>query len=324
MGCAKLDLSGCQLPGIELFGSKTVSRPNAAHAQQQTMDTAFSEIPLISPRALMPLLGRPQSPLLLDVRRRSTFAAQPTWIAGACWVDPERVKEFASSRAPGEVVVYCQYGHSVSAEAANVLRAAGWRVQKLAGGIAGGEVGVDDDENIADWVCTELPKVHKRDDWGLTGLEPSRWVTRARPKIDRLACPWLVRRFIDPWAEFLYLPASQVLAVARERGAVSYDADGAQIAHLGDWCTFDALLQGTRLNTPALQLLATVVRGADTGRASLADASSGLRAISLGMSRIHSDDHSLLEAMMPVYDALYAWCFAQALGPIDAMKEGQQ
>ena len=288
------------------------------------MDTAFSEIPLISPRALMPLLGRPQSPLLLDVRRRSTFAAHPTWIAGACWVDPERVKEFASSRAPGEVVVYCQYGHSVSAEAANVLRAAGWRVQKLAGGIAGGEVGVDASEDIAEWACIELPKVHKRDDWGLTGLEPSRWVTRARPKIDRLACPWLVRRFIDPWAEFLYVPASQVLAVVRERGAVSYNADSAQIAHLGDWCTFDALLQGTRLNTPAFQLLATVVRGADTGRASLADASSGLRAISLGMSRIHSDDHSLLEAMMPVYDALYAWCFAQALGPIDAMKEGQQ
>ena len=287
------------------------------------MDTAFSEIPLISPRALMPLLGRPQSPMLLDVRRRSTFAAQPTWIAGACWVDPERVKEFASSRAPGEVVVYCQYGHSVSAEAANVLRAAGWRVQKLAGGIAGGEVGVDASEDIAEWACTELPKVHKRDDWGLTGLAPSRWVTRARPKIDRIACPWLVRRFIDLSAVFFYVPPSQVLAAASERGAVSFDAEGAQIAHLGDGCTFDALLHGTGLNTPALNLLATIVRGADTGRPSLADASCGLLAISLGMSRIHSDDHSLLEAMMPVYDALYAWCSAQISCPVEAAKKGQ-
>ena len=288
------------------------------------MDTAFSEIPLITPCELLPLLGRPQSPLLLDVRRRSTFVTQPTWIAGARWIDPERVGEFANSRTLADVVVYCQYGHGVSSGAANVLAAVGWRVQKLAGGIAGGEVGVDDAKDIAAWACTDLPMVHKREDWGLTGLGPSRWVTRERPKIDRIACPWLVRRFIDPLAEFFYVPATQVLELASARGAVSFDAEGAQIAHVGDWCSFDALLQGTGLNTPALNLLATVVRGADTGRPDLAAASSGLLAISLGMQRIHADDHAMLEAMVPIYDALYAWCFAQAEGPIEATKGAQQ
>lgn len=288
------------------------------------MDTAFSEIPLITPRELMPLLGRPQSPLLLDVRRRSTFVANPTWIAGARWIDPERVGEFANSRTPADVVVYCQYGHGVSSGAANVLAAAGWRVQKLAGGIAGGEVGVDDQKDIAAWTGVDLPLVYKREDWGLTGLGPSRWVTRARPKIDRIACPWLVRRFIDPSAEFLYVPASQVLAVASARAAVSFDAEGAQVTHMEDRCSFDALLQGARLNAPALSLLATIVRGADTHRPELAGASSGLLAISLGMQRIHADDHAMLEAMVPIYDALYAWCFAQVAGPIEAKKGVQQ
>lgn len=288
------------------------------------MDTAFSEIPLITPRELLPLLGRPQSPLLLDVRRRSTFVAQPTWIAGARWVDPERVGEFANSRAPADVVVYCQYGHGVGSEAAKVLRAAGWRVQKLAGGIAGGEVGVDDAKDIAAWTGIDLPKVHKREDWGLTGLGPSCWVTRARPKIDRIACPWLVRRFIDPLAEFLYVPASQVLAVASARRAVSFDTEGAQVTHMEDRCSFDALLHGAGLNTPALSLLATIVRGADTNRPELAGASSGLLAISLGMSRIHADDPTMLEAMMPVYDALYDWCCSQVPGQPEATKGAQQ
>lgn len=288
------------------------------------MDTAFSEIPLITPRELIHLLGRPQSPLLLDVRRRSTFVANPTWIAGARWIDPDRLGEFANRCTPADVVVYCQYGHGVSSGAANELAAAGWRVQKLAGGIAGGEVGVDDQKDIAAWTSVDLPKVYKREDWGLTGLAPSRWATRERPKIDHIACPWLIRRFIDPIAEFFYVPATQVVAFASARGAVSFDAEGAQVSHVGDLCSFDALLQATGLNTPALNLLATVVRGADTKRPDLAAASSGLLAISLGMSRIRTDDHSMLEAMLPVYDALYDWCSSQVPGQPEATQGMQQ
>jgi hypothetical protein len=138
--------------------------------------------------------------------------------------------------------------------------------------------------------------------------KPSRWVTRARPKIDRIACPWLIARFIDAKPEFLYVPADQVLAVAKEKDAIPYDVPGVEFSHVGDHCSFDAFLKKYGLSDPALQKLAVIVRGADTSRLDMTPQSSGLYAVSLGLSDIFPDDHEMLRHGMVMYDALYAWC----------------
>jgi hypothetical protein len=135
-----------------------------------------------------------------------------------------------------------------------------------------------------------------------------KWVTRERPKIDRIACPWLIQRFIDPDAEFLYVPAPDVLRVARETGATPYDIEGVEMTHRGELCSFDAFLARYALDEPALQQLATIVRGADTARPELAPQSAGLVALSLGLSQVFSNDHEMLRHGMVLYDALYAWC----------------
>jgi hypothetical protein len=135
-----------------------------------------------------------------------------------------------------------------------------------------------------------------------------KWVTRERPKIDRIACPWLVARFIDPDAEFLYVPASEVAAVAKEADAIPYDVPGVELGHVREFCSFDAFLKKYKLADPALSRLAVIVRGADTQRLDLVPESAGLLAISLGLGRCFSDDHELLRQGMIIYDALYAWC----------------
>jgi hypothetical protein len=135
-----------------------------------------------------------------------------------------------------------------------------------------------------------------------------KWITRARPKIDRIACPWLIARFIDKAPEFLYVPASEVLATAERLGAVPYDIPGVEMSHVGELCSFDAFLAKHRLEDPALRQLAAIVRGADTSRLDLTPQSAGLYAISLGLSQMHADDHEMLRHGMVMYDALYAWC----------------
>jgi len=135
-----------------------------------------------------------------------------------------------------------------------------------------------------------------------------KWVTRDRPKIDRIACPWLILRFIDAQAEFLYVPAAQVLAVAQQTGATPYDIPGVEMSHVGPLCSFDAFLAKHALSDPALQQLATIVRGADTDSLDLAPQSAGLLALSLGLSQLFADDHEMLRHGLVVYDALYAWC----------------
>lgn len=134
------------------------------------------------------------------------------------------------------------------------------------------------------------------------------WVTRERPKIDRIACPWLITRFIDPAPEFLYVPARRVLEVARETGATPYDIPDVELSHVGEKCSFDAFLARYDLRNPALQQLAVIVRGADTSRPDLAPQSPGLLAISLGLSSVFADDHEMLRHGLVLYDALYAWC----------------
>lgn len=135
-----------------------------------------------------------------------------------------------------------------------------------------------------------------------------KWVTREHPKIDRIACPWLIQRFIDREAEFLYVPAADVLRVAQKVGATPYDIPGVEMGHVGELCSFDAFLAKYHLDDPALQKLATIVRGADTSRLDLTPQSAGLHAISLGLSRNFTDDHEMLRHGMVMYDALYAWC----------------
>jgi hypothetical protein len=135
-----------------------------------------------------------------------------------------------------------------------------------------------------------------------------KWITRERPKIDRIACPWLIARFIDPNPEFLYVPAQLVLQRAQESGAVPFDISGAEMSHVGELCSFDAFLAKYGLTDPALLQLAAIVRGADTSRLDLTLQSPGLYALSLGLSQVFSDDHEMLRHGMVMYDALYAWC----------------
>ena len=135
-----------------------------------------------------------------------------------------------------------------------------------------------------------------------------KWVTRERPKIDRIACPWLIKRFVEQNPEFLYVPADQVLAVAEKTGAIPYDIPGVELSHDGEFCSFDAFLKKYQLADQALQRLAVIVRGADTSRLDLTPQSPGLYAISLGLSDVFQDDHEMLRHGMVVYDALYAWC----------------
>jgi len=135
-----------------------------------------------------------------------------------------------------------------------------------------------------------------------------KWITRERPKIDRIACPWLVARFIDPEAEFLYVPPGDVLRVARDQDAIPYDVPGVELSHVGDLCSFDAFLKKYGIEDPALSTLAPIVRGADTSRLDLTPQSAGLYAISLGLSAKFADDHEMLKHGMILYDALYAWC----------------
>ncbi len=143
-----------------------------------------------------------------------------------------------------------------------------------------------------------------------------KWVTRERPKIDRIACPWLIARFIDKSPEFLYVPAGQVMKVATETGAIPYDVPGVELGHVGELCSFDAFIKKYHLTDPALQKLAVVVRAADTGRPDLAKEAAGLLAISKGLSLNFEDNHEMLKHGMVIYDALYAWCGETSVGKL--------
>ena len=276
------------------------------------MDTLNHPAFFISPDVLAARRGHADAPLLLDVRREAKFFQSPRMLTGALRCKPEDVAAFAASQPPCEVLVYCVYGHKVSEEAVAVLRAAGWKASALAGGFERGEDGVDSASNIKNWRLTPLVTMRKRPDWGVTGEQPSRWITRSRPKIDRIACPWLIRRFIDPRAEFFYVPTTQVFSEAARLNAVAYDIPGAPVSHEGEWCSFDVLLRAFEIEDAAVDRLARIVQGADTDHLALEPQCAGLLAMSLGLSRLHTDDHAMLEAAMPLYDALYAWCASEA------------
>jgi rhodanese-related sulfurtransferase len=256
------------------------------------MDTVAS----ISVSSLRSLIGTPGQPLVVDVRKPPAFDADPLVIASAIRRGHDTVADWAAALPPGrEVVAYCMHGHEVSQGAARALAARGISARYLKGG-------------IEDWKAAGAPTICKLPDIGHGSIAATRWVTRERPKIDRIACPWLVRRFVDPFAVFDYVPPDRVLDAAREREAVPYDVPGVQFSHRGERCSFDAMLEDFALHEPALDALAVIVRGADTARLDLAPQAAGLLAVSLGLSRVFLDDAAMLEAAMPVYDALYAWC----------------
>jgi len=236
-------------------------------------------------------LGRAEPPMVIDARRRSAFMASSEMIGGAVRRDPEQVGAWAKSLpAASSVVVYCVHGREVSQNTAAALGQAGIKASYLDGGLEEG------------WKTTEGPLDRKPVN------AATRWVTRERPKIDRIACPWLIARFVDPEAEFIYVPSGEVLTAAKQREAVPYDVPDVHFTHEGELCSFDAFLKHYRLTDPALQALATIVRGADTGRLDLTPQSAGLLAISQGLSRNFGDDHEMLAHGMVMYDALYTWC----------------
>ena len=245
----------------------------------------------ISASDLYRRLGTAAAPLLIDVRRSSDFEADEWIIAGAVRRLPEEIKRWGREIRPGSpVVAYCAHGQEVSQGAAAILHEIGAAARYLEGGIAA-------------WAEAKLPRRHK------LAQSSASWVTRERPKIDRIACPWLIRRFIDPEASFLYAPIEHVFDVARSTGAIAYDIPGAEpFSHDGELCSFDAFLKVYGISDPGLDALALIVRGADTARLELAPQSPGLLALSLGLSANFPDDHAMLEHGMVMYDALYAWC----------------
>jgi rhodanese-related sulfurtransferase len=231
------------------------------------------------------------APIVIDVRRQPAFMASGEMVSGALRRDPEKVGNWAKTLpAASSVVVYCVHGHEVSQKAAAALRELGLNASYLEGGIEEG------------WKALGAPLDRK------PANGSTRWVTRERPKIDRIACPWLIARFVDPEAEFLYVPTKEVLFAAKQKDAVPYDVADVHFTHDGDRCSFDAFLKHYRLTDPALAELALIVRGADTGRLDLAPQAAGLAAVSLGLSRNFADDHEMLRHGMVMYDALYRWC----------------
>lgn len=258
---------------------------------EETMDTVFLSVPALNAR-----LGTRHWPLVVDVRQPLAFDADSRMVAGALRCAPDAFAEFAGQASPGtEIVCYGAHGRDISRGAAERVRELGYAARVLDGGIEA-------------WREAGAPLIKKNPALGVPSEGPSRWVTRERPKIDRIACPWLIRRFIDPRAEFYYVPTPDVFAVAEARGAVAFDIPGGAIEHDAEFCSFDTLLRAFGLIEPALHQLAVIVRGADTGKPELTPQSPGLLAVSLGLSRNYPDDLEMLSEGMVLYDALYAWC----------------
>ena len=248
----------------------------------------------LPPAAIFARLGLPDAPVIFDVRDAAAFSAKPRLIPGALRGDADHVGEWSRTLPRNRAVVaYCVHGGQTSCRAADTLNTMGYPAFILEGGLEA-------------WIAAGHPTVKARVDLNAPG--GSRWVTRERPKIDRLACPWLVRRFIDPRAAFFYTPAHQVRAESQALHAEPYDIADVTFSHRGARCSFDAFLDEFDLHDPVIDQLADIVRAADTGELGQSREAPGLLAISLGLSANVRDDIVLLEQAMPVYDALYAWC----------------
>src|ERR1700722_14887477 len=249
----------------------------------------------ISADKLWRLVGVPHGPALIDVRSKDAFAADPRFVPSALGRPHETVSSWAREFAGRATVAICEDGRGRSEGVAAWLRGCGAASAEV---LAGGHEA---------WTQAGLPlvpegKLPRRDPQGRTV-----WVTRERPKIDRIACPWLIRRFVDPSAAFLFVAPSEVLDVAERFGAAPFDIEDVNWSHRGDKCTFDVMVEEFGLATAPLMRLAALVRGADTARLDLPPEAAGLLATSLGSSRMYSDDLEQLEAGMTLYDAFYRW-----------------
>ena len=255
----------------------------------------MSSYTTISSDKLTRLIGTANAPALIDVRTDEDFAADSRLIPGSVRRAHDNVPEWGGEYAGRSAVVICLRGEKLAQGTAAWLRQLGAHAETLEGGFEG-------------WKAGKLPvldtaKLPPRNAQGLTV-----WVTRARPKVDRIACPWLIRRFVDPDAVFLYVAPSEVIAVGERFGAAPFDIENVFWSHRGPLCTFDVMIEEFGLATPPLLRLATLVRGADTARPDLAPEAPGLLAASLGLSRMYDDDLEQLEAGMVLYDAFYRWC----------------
>lgn len=250
---------------------------------------SFSEI---SVSQLARLMGTPDAPAFIDVRLDEDFALDPRLIPASTRMSHTAIEDIANAVTTSAVII-CQGGLKLSQGVAAQLRAQGIAAEALEGGFEA-------------WSGTDLPLIP-------TAALPTPqsgtplWVTRHRPKIDRIACPWLIRRFVDPGARFLFVPPRDVLGVADRFGATPFDVENAVFSHKGDQCTFDTMLQTFSLSTPPLLAMAQIIRAADTNTHDLAPQAAGLLALSVGLSRLYRDDMAQLDAGMLIYDALYRW-----------------
>lgn len=242
----------------------------------------------ISPKQLMRLIGTPECPLILDVCIPEDVAENPYRIPTSKAVSHHALAPLMQVLKDQHVVVVCQKGKKLSHGTAAILRAQGIKAEVLAGGMIG-------------WLDTEYPRIP------IANLPQSRaWVTRHRPKIDRIACPWLLRRFVDPDAQVLFVPPIEVTLVAEKFNATAFDVPDTLFTHSAGRCTFGAMLDTFGLHTPALRKMADVIRAADTDSTDVPEAA-GLLALSVGFSRMYSNDQDQLAAALPLYDALYRW-----------------
>ena len=248
----------------------------------------------ITPPQLLRLIGTPDAPVIVDVSIDPDFAADPFLIPGAIRHPHTDIPGLIARLNGRACVIVCQKGHKLSQGMVAWLRSAGVAAEYL----QGGNFGWRDLKNAPRVPVAAIP---------VSADQSTLWVTRHRPKIDRIACPWLIRRFVDRTARFLFVAPSEVDGVAERYGATPFDVEDVFWSHRGPLCTFDTMLDEFGLRTPALDRLSTVIRGADTNAHDLAPEAAGLLAFSVGLSRQYRDDTTQLAAGMPLYDALYRW-----------------
>ena len=249
---------------------------------------------MISVQKLAKLIGTPNAPMIIDVRTDDDFALDPRLLPTSLRRDYRQLNDWQGEAKGRSVVISCQRGAKLSQGVSALLRSHGHDVQNLEGGFVAWK---DDGQML-------VPAAHvKRNNQGHT-----LWVTRHRPKIDRIACPWLIRRFVDDKAVFMFVLPDQVEAVAEKFDATAFDMPTGFWTHRGLGCTFDTMLEEFGLTMPALAKMAEIIRAADTNTLEKSPEAAGLLAISLGLSRQYADDLEQLEAGMLIYDALFRWC----------------
>ncbi len=248
----------------------------------------------ITVNQLSRLIGTHDAPTIIDVRIDEDFELDPQILPTATRCSHTKIAELAPQLKDKKVIIYCQKGKKISQGSIAILRSLGVNAES----VEGGHFGWRD----AGQTLIPIDKIPSRNT-----NQQTIWVTKQRPKIDRIACPWLIRRFIDPNAQILFVAPSEVLGVAEKFNATPFDIEDVYFSHRGEFCTFDTMVEEFELQSPAILKLAEIVRGADTDRLDLAPESAGLLAASLGLSRMHRNDNEQLEAGMLLYDSFYRW-----------------